>query len=150
MSRYNNDPNPFDEEEVNPFSNGTTAAGSKVRVPPLGSQSAGFGYNDATVDIPLDTMNDSKKKERELAAREIELKRKEQEIKMREDAVAKAGVPGDDRNWPPFFPIIHHDIASEIPIHAQRLQYLAFASWLGTVAHSYISIEQTWTELFLL
>uniref|UniRef100_A0A2P2KUK7 Secretory carrier-associated membrane protein n=1 Tax=Rhizophora mucronata TaxID=61149 RepID=A0A2P2KUK7_RHIMU len=64
--------------------------------------------------------------------------------------VISAGVPGDDRNWPPFFPIIHHDIASEIPIHAQRLQYLAFASWLGTVAHSYISIEQTWTELFLL
>ena len=43
-----------------------------------------------------------------------------------------AGVPADDKNWPPFFPIIHHDIANEIPIHAQRLQYLAFASWLGT------------------
>ena len=42
-----------------------------------------------------------------------------------------AGVPADDRNWPPFFPIIHHDIANEIPVHAQRLQYLAFASWLG-------------------
>lgn len=42
-----------------------------------------------------------------------------------------AGVPSDDKNWPPFFPIIHHDIANEIPVHAQRLQYLAFASWLG-------------------
>jgi len=42
-----------------------------------------------------------------------------------------AGVPADNKNWPPFFPIIHHDIANEIPIHAQRLQYLAFASWLG-------------------
>ena len=42
-----------------------------------------------------------------------------------------AGVPVDDRNWPPFFPVIHHDIANEIPIHAQKLQYLAFASWLG-------------------
>lgn len=42
-----------------------------------------------------------------------------------------AGVPTDDKNWPPFFPIIHHDIANEIPVHAQRLQYLAFASWLG-------------------
>lgn len=45
-----------------------------------------------------------------------------------------AGVPVDDRNWPPFFPIIHHDIANEIPIHAQKLQYLAFASWLGGCA----------------
>lgn len=42
-----------------------------------------------------------------------------------------AGVPTEAKNWPPFFPIIHHDISNEIPIHAQRLQYLAFASWLG-------------------
>ena len=45
-----------------------------------------------------------------------------------------AGVPVDDKNWPPIFPIIHHDIANEIPVHAQRLQYLAFASWLGMIA----------------
>uniref|UniRef100_M4DFA6 Secretory carrier-associated membrane protein n=1 Tax=Brassica campestris TaxID=3711 RepID=M4DFA6_BRACM len=32
----------------------------------------------------------------------------------------------DDKNWLPFFPIIHHDIANEIPVHAQKLQYLAF------------------------
>lgn len=41
-------------------------------------------------------------------------------------------MPVDDRNWPSLFPIIHHDIANEIPVHAQKLQYLAFASWLGT------------------
>ena len=40
-------------------------------------------------------------------------------------------VTADSKNWPPFFPIIHHDIANEIPVHAQKLQYLAFASWLG-------------------
>lgn len=42
-----------------------------------------------------------------------------------------AGVVVEEKNWPPFFPIIHHDIAKEIPLHAQKLQYLAFASWLG-------------------
>jgi hypothetical protein len=42
----------------------------------------------------------------------------------------------EDKNWPPFFPIIHHDIANEIPANAQRLQYLAFASWLGNCAHT--------------
>lgn len=46
-----------------------------------------------------------------------------------------AGGPLDDKNWPPFFPIIHHDIANEIPVHAQRLQYLAFASWLGMLVY---------------
>ncbi|GFP79325.1 secretory carrier-associated membrane protein 4 [Phtheirospermum japonicum] len=109
------DPNPFDEEEpeVNPFSNSGGAAGSKSRIPKVVANTLGFGQrHDANVDIPLDTMN---------------------EIKRREDAVAGAGVVVDDRNWPPFFPIIHHDIANEIPIHAQKLQYLAFASWLGIV-----------------
>jgi hypothetical protein len=57
---------------------------------------------------------------------------------MYPDAVA--GVPMEDKNWPPFFPIIHHDIANEIPANAQKLQYLAFASWLGMHAflNSYI------------
>ncbi|KAJ6347730.1 hypothetical protein OIU76_004253, partial [Salix suchowensis] len=58
------------------------------------------------------------------------LKRREKEIKRREDAVAQTGITSSDKNWPPFFPIIHHDIANEIPIHAQRIQYMAFASWL--------------------
>ncbi|CAK9153256.1 unnamed protein product [Ilex paraguariensis] len=136
MKSHRNDPNPFDEEEqeVNPFSNGSAAPGSKSRFPKMVADTLGFGQkHDATVDIPLDTMNDPKKKEKELAAWEADLKRREREIKRREDAVATAGVPSDDKNWPPFFPIIHHDIANEIPPNAQRLQYLAFASWLGIV-----------------
>ncbi|KAL5724694.1 Secretory carrier-associated membrane protein 5 [Ranunculus cassubicifolius] len=128
-----NDPNPFDEEGVNPFANAPAPA-SKSRFPQIVSETLGFGQkHDATVDIPLDTMNDSKKKEKELSSWEADLKRREQDIKRREEAVNRAGVPVDDRNWPPFFPIIHHDITNEIPIHAQRLQYMAFASWLGIV-----------------
>ncbi|KAK6934912.1 SCAMP protein [Dillenia turbinata] len=129
-----NDPNPFDDEGVNPFSNGNKSTGSKFRLPKLASDALGFGRkHDTTDDIPLDTMNDPKKKEKELAAWEADLKRREDDIRRREGAVSRAGVPNDDRNWPPFFPIIHHDIANEIPVHAQRLQYLAFASWLGIV-----------------
>ncbi|MQM06664.1 hypothetical protein Taro_039493 [Colocasia esculenta] len=125
------DPNPFDEEDVNPFANG---AGSKSRLPPLASEPLGYGNrHDATVDIPLDTMNDSKKKARDLATWEADLKRREKDIKRREDALTSAGVPTEEKNWPPVFPIIHHDISKEIPIHAQRLQYLAFASWLGMI-----------------
>ncbi|XP_054792077.1 secretory carrier-associated membrane protein 4-like [Prosopis cineraria] len=128
------DPNPFDEEEVNPFSNGVGAPGSKLRVPPAASEPLGFGQrHDATVDIPLENTSVSKKREQELATWEADLKRREQEIKRREDAIAKSGVVVEDKNWPPFFPVIHHDIANEIPVHAQRLQYLAFASWLGIV-----------------
>ncbi|XP_022145316.1 secretory carrier-associated membrane protein 4 [Momordica charantia] len=149
MNRHH-DPNPFDEEAVNPFSKGGSGAapGSKLRVPQVVSDALGFGQkHDATVDIPLDTMNDPKKKEKELAAWEAELSRKEKEIKKREEAVSRAGVPADDRNWPPFFPIIHHDIANEIPVHAQKLQYLAFASWLGIVlclVFNVIAITVNW------
>jgi len=42
-----------------------------------------------------------------------------------------AGIVIEEKNWPPFFPIIHHDISNEIPIHLQRLQYFAFTSLLG-------------------
>lgn len=133
MQRHH-DPNPFDEDnEVNPFSNGDGGA----RAQNFGfrpSEPAGMGNKlDATVDIPLDTMNGSKDKAKELASWESELKRRELEIKRREDALKNAGVTIDEKNWPPFFPIIHHDIAKEIPVDAQRLQYLAFASWLGIV-----------------
>ncbi|KAG6389682.1 hypothetical protein SASPL_151155 [Salvia splendens] len=121
-----NDPNPFDEEEpeVNPFSNGDK---SKSRIPNVVSSALGFGQkHEATVDIPLDAMNDSKKKENELAAWEADLKRLNGEkMLLTMQHFHSAGVPVDDRNWPPFFPIIHHDIANEIPVHAQKLQYLA-------------------------
>ncbi|OVA02829.1 SCAMP [Macleaya cordata] len=121
-------------EEVKFGGEGRNSAAPKSRLTSLVPEALGFGRkHDATVDIPLDTMNNSKNKERELASWEADLKRREQDIKRREDAVTRAGVPTDDRNWPPFFPIIHHDIANEIPVHAQRLQYLAFASWLGIV-----------------
>uniref|UniRef100_M4F367 Secretory carrier-associated membrane protein n=1 Tax=Brassica campestris TaxID=3711 RepID=M4F367_BRACM len=162
MNRHH-DPNPFDEEEeeiVNPFSvtlfsesplsissarfflelilrvlrlriSGCIKGGGRV---PAASRPVGFGQSlDATVDIPLDNMNDSSQKQRKLADWEAELRKKEMDIKRREDAIAKSGVQIDEKNWPPFFPIIHHDIANEIPVHAQKLQYLAFASWLGIV-----------------
>lgn len=47
-----------------------------------------------------------------------------------------AGIVIEEKNWPPFFPIIHHDIANEIPIHVQRMQYFAFASLLGMTSSS--------------
>ncbi|XP_072974194.1 secretory carrier-associated membrane protein 4-like isoform X1 [Typha angustifolia] len=115
------DPNPF-EEDVNPFAG---AAGPAKK-------SAFGGKLGATVDIPLDSV-DPQKKGKELAAWEEDLKRREKEIRQREDALTRAGVTVEEKNWPPIFPIIHHDIAKEIPVHAQKLQYLAFASWLGIV-----------------
>eukprot|EP00262_Sarcandra_glabra_P022500 TRINITY_DN998_c0_g4_i1.p1 TRINITY_DN998_c0_g4~~TRINITY_DN998_c0_g4_i1.p1 ORF type:complete len:272 (-),score=46.30 TRINITY_DN998_c0_g4_i1:253-1068(-) len=112
------DTNPFAEEEVNPF------ADPAVRGKASGQSNFGGGSFYAT---------DLDKKEKELQAKEAELKKREQEVKRKEDAAVRAGIVIEEKNWPPFFPIIHHDIANEIPIHLQRMQYVAFASLLGLV-----------------
>ncbi|XP_072986743.1 secretory carrier-associated membrane protein 2-like [Typha latifolia] len=147
------DKNPFDEEEeeVNPFAHPASApAVSNSRLSPLPPEPADF-YNDygATVVIPLDTPGDLKKKEKELRAREAELNKREKELKRREEAAARAGIVIEEKNWPPFFPIIHHDIANEIPVYSQRLQYLAFASLLGLVACLFwnmIAVTAAWIK----
>ncbi|CAN6546503.1 unnamed protein product [Malus baccata var. baccata] len=129
------DSNPFaEEDEVNPFSNpGSVAPAKNSRLSPLPPERAGFNYGlGDTVDIPIDGNADLKKRERELQAKEAEL-RKREEIVKRKEAAAAPGIVLEDKNWPPFFPIIHHDIANEIPIHLQRLQYVAFTTWLGIV-----------------
>ncbi|XP_020576624.1 secretory carrier-associated membrane protein 2-like [Phalaenopsis equestris] len=149
------DPNPFEEEEVNPFANGSAGSAftsaSNTRPQSLTPESAGF-FNDrgATVDIPLDSTKDLRKKEKELQAKEAELRRREQEVKRKEDAAARAGVVLEEKNWPPFLPIIHHDIAKEIPVHVQRMQYLAFASLLGLVACLFwnvIAVTAAWIKV---
>ncbi|KAL6520612.1 Secretory carrier-associated membrane protein 2 [Orobanche minor] len=64
-------------------------------------------------------------------------------VQRKEEAAARAGIVLEEKNWPPFFPIIHHDIANEIPIHLQRLQYIAFTTYLGF----YISSPETGSNL---
>ncbi|XP_078148822.1 secretory carrier-associated membrane protein 3-like isoform X1 [Carex rostrata] len=158
-NRY--DKNPFDEEEeeVNPFANNSrpppqSGAGPfympnpTARMSPLPHEPAGF-YNDHSVDIPLGNSQDAKSKERELKAKEAELNRREKEIKRREDAAARAGIVLEEKNFPPFFPIIHHDIPKDIPVHLQRMQYMAFASFLGIVTCLFwniISVTAAWIK----
>ncbi|KAE9607189.1 hypothetical protein Lal_00026036 [Lupinus albus] len=124
--------NPF-EDEVNPFSNpGSVAPAKNSRLSPLKPAHADYNYGfGETVDIALDTSSDLKKKEKELQSKEAELNKREQDLRRREEATARAGIVIEEKNWPPFFPIIHHDIPNEIPVHLQRLQYVAFATFLG-------------------
>ncbi|XVF44436.1 hypothetical protein PTKIN_Ptkin02bG0119900 [Pterospermum kingtungense] len=149
MSHY--DSNPFDEDEVNPFSDSAVRRGSGQSnygggafyttnpgsVPPATSRLSPLPPEPydrgATIDIPLDSAKDLKAKEKELQAKEAELKKREQELKRKEDAIARSGIVIEEKNWPPFFPLIHHDIANEIPIHLQKMLYVAFTTFLGLV-----------------
>jgi hypothetical protein len=88
MARH--DPNPFADEEINPFANHTSVPpASNSYLKPLPPEPYDRG---ATVDIPLDSGNDLRAKEMELQAKENELKRKEQELKRREDAIARSSA----------------------------------------------------------
>ncbi|XP_061367697.1 secretory carrier-associated membrane protein-like isoform X1 [Gastrolobium bilobum] len=141
--------NPFEEEEVNPFSNPKSVPpATNSRLSPLKPEPVDYNYGfGATVDIPLDTSTDLKKKEKELQSKEAELRKREQEVRRREEAASRAGIVLEDKNWPPFFPIIHHDIANEIPIHLQKLQYVAFTTLLGLVvclSWNVIAVTAAW------
>ncbi|KAL5678079.1 hypothetical protein ACJX0J_014210, partial [Zea mays] len=119
---------------------------SNSRLSPLPPEPADFS---ATVDIPLDSSKDLKKREKELQAREAELNKREKELKRREEAAARAGIVIEEKNWPPFMPLIHHDIINEIPSHLQRMQYVAFASFLGLVCCLFwnvIAVTTAWIK----
>ncbi|KAG8059765.1 hypothetical protein GUJ93_ZPchr0002g23689 [Zizania palustris] len=125
------DPNPFDESaDENPFSNGgrggARGGGGKWQFS-FGFGGGGGGGSKGGATVGFEGHG------KELLQWEADLKRREADIKRREEALKSAGVPPEDKNWPPFFPIIHHDIANEIPANAQKLQYLVFVSWLGIV-----------------
>ncbi|AQK87042.1 Secretory carrier-associated membrane protein 3 [Zea mays] len=152
--------NGFDDDNVNPFAGGSVPPATNSRLSPLSHEPADF-YN---VDIPLDSSKDLKKKEKELQAMEAELNKRERgyfdvfsEIlgyseSMKEifstnlcHLLFSAGVVIEEKNWPPFFPLIHHDISNEIPIHLQRMQYLAFSSFLGLIACLFWNVIATTT-----
>ncbi|WVZ22006.1 hypothetical protein V8G54_000550 [Vigna mungo] len=125
---------------INP---GSVPAATNSRLSPLKPEPVDYNYGfGATVDIPLDSSTDLKKKEKELQSKEAELRRREQveifvcaliPLNSGGMVILQAGIVLEEKNWPPFFPIIHHDIANEIPIHLQKLQYVAFTTLLGLV-----------------
>ncbi|KAL3697038.1 hypothetical protein R1sor_011114 [Riccia sorocarpa] len=161
------DSNPFDaDDEVNPFSdpvvraqaaNNKTYGGSFYDTNTVPQANRGLNplppeplnASDATVDIPLGGAKELKKKERELKQREDELRKREQELKRREEAAAKAGIVIEDKNWPPFLPILHHDIPRDIPVHLQRMMYYAYGSWLGMLwclTWNFIAVTGAWIK----
>ncbi|PRQ28823.1 hypothetical protein RchiOBHm_Chr5g0007151 [Rosa chinensis] len=138
----------FEEEEVNPFSNhGSVAPAKNSRLPPLPPERAGFNYGiGETVDIPIDGSGDLKKRERELQAKESELRK---HCKTERGCCSTSWNCSGGKNWPPFFPLIHNDIANEIPIHLQRVMYVAFTTWLGIVACLFwniIAVTTAWIK----
>ncbi|KAH9050663.1 scamp family-domain-containing protein [Lactarius hengduanensis] len=62
----------------------------------------------------------------DLERREQELERRERELHQKADTIRKQGR----NNWPPFFPLIYHDIAVEIPEASRPLITRLYLLWL--------------------
>ncbi|KAI7755081.1 hypothetical protein M8C21_001223, partial [Ambrosia artemisiifolia] len=137
-----NDSNPFDEgEDVNPFAGNNSNHGGNSKLTPLPQE------RGTTIEITLDNTADMKAKEIELQVKEAKLKKREEDLKKREEAVAQAKMCIKEKNWPPFYPVIHHDIETEIPKHLQKIQYVAFGSWLGLMvclAWNFVAVTAAW------
>jgi len=86
--------------------------------------------------VPSATAAGATPRERELAEREAQLAARERELKQREADTAKAGKgvgsipPGEVKNWPKFYPILHHDISGDIPSNARTTMRTAYLLWI--------------------
>ncbi|PWA86095.1 SCAMP [Artemisia annua] len=115
--------------DTNPFAGNHQSSSTSPK--PLPPARAEYDRGTTSVDITFDT-NDLKDKEKELQAKEAELqKREESTLNNFHITCFAAGIIIEEKNWPPFYPVIHHNIANEIPIHLQKTLYVAFGSWLG-------------------
>lgn len=76
---------------------------------------------------PLHFVQD--KKAADLSRREAELNRKEAELRKLELELRNNPSTKSVKNWPKFCPVVHHDIAGEIPAQNQgfvRFSYYCF------------------------
>lgn len=86
----------------------------------------------STSTAPPDT--GSSKREKELDRREAELNRKEAELKRLETELRQSGGNTSNRkNWPKFCPVVHHDIAGEVPEEMQSTVRCANFAYIGLV-----------------
>ncbi|KAI9206298.1 scamp family-domain-containing protein [Polychytrium aggregatum] len=69
-------------------------------------------------------------KEIELEQRELAIKYREDKLKEREEKMVDFHAP----NWPPFRPIIYHDIEKDIPQRGKPLVKRLYAAWMIATA----------------
>jgi hypothetical protein len=79
-----------------------------------------------------------------LSQKEAALKAKEKELLEREAELRRNGGMAPRKNWPLCFPIIHHDIAKDIPAGSQGAVRLAYwwATWWNSMYKHACSLVQ--------
>ena len=114
----------------NPAAGATTSAWGAA-APPPSSAPPTIGVSDdralASARAALDA------RERDMAAREAALSRAEADVRRGGGGGGRGGGSGPDKNWPRCCPVVHHDIAGEIPASAQGAIRAAYWAYLGLV-----------------
>jgi secretory carrier-associated membrane protein len=88
------------------------------------------------VYIPQDTV----KREADIARREAEVNRREAELRRLELELRNApGGRSSIKNWPKCCPVIHHDIAGDIPANMQGVVKAAYWSFVVRSASLFYS-----------
>jgi secretory carrier-associated membrane protein len=77
-------------------------------------------------------------RELELDAREAQLNFRENKVKEQEAKMAKYGW--HPPNWPPFRPVLYHDIEEEIPGPGKRIVWHMYYYWLYTLVLYFVNV----------
>lgn len=75
----------------------------------------------------------SSRSDGDVARREAELNRREAELRRLELELRNNPAAKSVKNWPKFCPILHHDIAGEVPAPHQGTVRRCYWAWLGLI-----------------
>lgn len=99
--------------------------------PPPAANVGTLNMSKPTVNVySASNTNDLAAREAALARKEAELVAREKDLGSREAELRRAGALAPRKNWPMCFPLIHHDIAGDIPKESQGQVRLAYWCYL--------------------
>ncbi|CEH17618.1 Secretory carrier membrane protein [Ceraceosorus bombacis] len=149
--------NPFSDRgalDANPFADpavqGALSSGQRTFEP---DEPYNYGGGGASVSTPKSAFDDdapeypssaargtgggqSSAQMEEIRRREEALARREAELEQRAETIRKVGR----NNWPFFFPLIYHDISSEIPPASQQVVTHLYWLWLLLLATLIVNV----------
>jgi hypothetical protein len=119
----------------------STTAASPPRKGP-GKDDDGFAhqypFEDGILGEGLATYGGSDRPASSVAERERELARREARVALAEETLRSREL-GEDasarrKNWPAFYPLVHHDLNADIPSCNRAMLRAAYAAWLLTAS----------------
>ncbi|KAJ3037941.1 hypothetical protein HDV00_001220 [Rhizophlyctis rosea] len=103
------------------------------------NQSHPLSYGSSKVTAPTPTFDGNTRNIQQLNAREEELRKREEELAAREAALQREQQEMRQHgfkppNWPPFYPLVYHNIDDEVPEQYRPTAHKIFKLWLATAA----------------